>query len=227
MKHRVLSMVVVSVLATLAPAQMSGQQIAEQSGRRFSITVTNITAAQTFTPILAASHQAGLELFTPGSPASVPLEILAEAGDVAPLKALLSSSPQVLDTTDSGAPLPPGASVTLFVNTRGSFDHVSVAAMLVPTNDGFFAVNGRAGPKGERTVTVYSPAYDAGSEANDESCAHIPGPPTVCQGEGFNAAREEGNFVHIHPGIHGIGDLQANVYDWRNPVAKITIRRVP
>jgi hypothetical protein len=211
----------------MAQAMREKLQIAEQSGRRFSITVTDLTAGQTFTPILAASHRAGMTLFTLGSPASVSLEILAEAGDVAPLKALLSSSAQVLDTTDSGAPLPPGASVTLFVNTRGSFDHVSVAAMLVPTNDGFFAVNDRAGPEGEHTVTVYSPAYDAGSEANDESCAHIPGPPAVCQGEGFNAARDEGNFVHIHPGIHGIGDLKADVYDWRNPVAKITIRRVP
>lgn len=227
MRYRLLSMALVAALATLLPARMGGQQIAEHSGRRFSITVTNLTAAQTFTPILAASHQAGVKLFTLGSPASVPLEILAEAGDVEPLKALLSSSPQVLDTTDSGAPLPPGASVTLFVNTRGSFDHVSVAAMLVPTNDGFFAVNGRAGPEGRRTITVYSPAYDAGGEANDESCAHIPGPPTVCQGEGFNATRDEGDFVHIHRGIHGIGDLQANVYDWRNPVALITIRRVP
>src|SRR6266511_3181370 len=226
MRRWFLSMALMVAIVTMVPARMSAQPVSENAGTRFSITVTNLTAGQTFTPILAASHQAGVKLFTLGSPASVPLEILAEAGDVAPLKTQLSSSPQVLDTTDSGAPLPPGASVTLFVRTHGSFDHVSVAAMLVPTNDGFFAVNGHAGPEGGQTITLYSPAYDAGGEANDESCLHIPGPPNVCQGVGFDPARDEGNFVHIHRGIHGIGDLKAEVYDWRNPVARITIRRV-
>jgi hypothetical protein len=32
--------------------------------------------------------------------------------------------------------------------------------------------------------------------------------------------------VHIHSGIHGIGDLRPEHFDWRNPVARITIRRV-
>jgi hypothetical protein len=33
-------------------------------------------------------------------------------------------------------------------------------------------------------------------------------------------------FVRISEGIHGVGDLPANLWDWRNPVAKITIRRL-
>ncbi len=33
-------------------------------------------------------------------------------------------------------------------------------------------------------------------------------------------------YVHIHRGIHGVGDLVAAVHDWRNPVAKITITKV-
>ncbi len=66
----------------------------------------------------------------------------------------------------------------------------------MPTYDAFFAVNGVEGPRGRDVVTHYSPAYDAGTEANDELCTHIPGPPTVCQGEGFNPARGVDNFVH-------------------------------
>jgi hypothetical protein len=106
---------------------------------------------------------------------------------------------------------------------------LSVTAMLIPTNDGFFAVNGEIGPVGsERTVTYFSPAYDAGTEANDELCAHIPGPPTVCSGEGFNPSREgDVNFVHVHSAIHGVGNLSTATYDWCNPVAKIVINRVP
>lgn len=194
---------------------------------QFEVKVTNLTSGQVFTPILVASHKEGVRLFDLGAPASVPLEILAEGGDTATLKMMLMSNPDVLDVTDSGAPLPAGQSVTIHVQTRGAFDHVSAASMLVPTNDGFFAANGVAGPEGKATVIVYSPAYDAGTEANDELCSHIPGPPTVCMGEGFNPSRvgAEG-FVHIHRGIHGVGNLVAAVRDWRNPVARITIRRV-
>jgi hypothetical protein len=108
---------------------------------------------------------------------------------------------------------------------HGAFRFVSVAAMLVPANDAFFALNGVGRPRGRDVLTRYSPAYDAGTEPNDELCAHIPGSPVVCQGEGFNPARSTDNFVHIHPGIHGIGNLAAAHYDWRNPVARIVIRR--
>jgi len=80
--------------------------------------------------------------------------------------------PEVLDVTDSGSPLPPGQSVVVHVETTGGFDHISVAAMLVPTNDGFFAINGVEGLTGNTTLTLFSPAYDAGTEANDELCAH-------------------------------------------------------
>jgi hypothetical protein len=197
----------------------------DDNDAHFVVTVTNITEGQVFTPIVAASHKSSIKLFLLGQPASEPLEVLAEAGDTGPLKTALASSPAVLDIADSGAPLPPGESVTLSIATRGSFRYVSVAAMLVPTNDAFFALNGVEGPHGREVVTRYSPAYDAGTEANDQLCTHIPGPPTACQGEGFNPARGADNFVHIHPGIHGIGDLSAARYDWRNPVARITIRR--
>ena len=33
-------------------------------------------------------------------------------------------------------------------------------------------------------------------------------------------------YVYIHPDIHGVGDLVPAARDWRNPVAKITIRRL-
>ena len=199
---------------------------AQADGRRFEVTITNLTAHQVFTPIMVASHRKGVQLFTLGQPASVELEILAEAGDTGPLSAALAARPDVLEVT-TGGPLPAGQSQTIFVGTRDGFDHVSVAAMLVPTNDAFFAVNGVEGPEGNEELTLFSVAYDAGTEANDELCAHIPGPPSVCTGEGFNPSRAgaEG-FVHVHRGIHGGGDLSAGVWDWRNPVAKVTVRRV-
>ncbi len=206
-------------------ALVSGANAAE-----YAVTVTNLTRAQTFTPILVASHAEGVTLFTLGQAASSELAILAEEGSTSPLTSLLQADPRVLDVADSGGLLPPGQSVTVTVETRGGFDHVSVAAMLIPTNDGFFSLNGVEGPIGNNTLTLFSPAYDAGSERNDELCASIPGPNfTECGGPGGGGAPvggEEG-YVHIHAGIHGIGNLSASERDWRNPVAKISIRRIP
>jgi hypothetical protein len=216
----------IGVAGLLLTAPLADRAIAtSEDEARFVVTITNVTQGQIFTPIVAASHKRSVKLFELGEPASEPMEILAEAGDTGPLKTMLGQSAAVLDIADSGAVLPPGESVTLSLATRGAFRFVSVAAMLVPTNDGFFALNGVEGPHGHDVLTRYSPAYDAGTEANDELCIHIPGPPFACTGEGFNPARAADNFVHIHPGIHGIGNLSATRYDWRNPVARIVIRR--
>ena len=195
---------------------------------RFEVTITNLTRGQLFTPILVASHRPGVSLFTPGQAASFQLSMLAEEGNTGPLTNLLLGMPLVKDVIDSGVLLNPGESVTVTVEAGGRFTHISVASMLIPTNDAFLAVNGAKGPRGREIVRLRVPAYDAGSEVNDELCASIPGPFfTECGapgGGGQPVGGEEG-YVHIHAGIHGIGDLDASVRDWRNPVAEITIVR--
>lgn len=198
-----------------------------QGGQEFEVTITNITAHQTFTPIIVATHREDVRLFMLGEPASVELEDLAESGNVEPLAGLLGASAGVRDIEKAQAPLPPGQSLTFTVSAGASFDKFSVAAMLVPTNDAFFALNGADIPSGNSTKTFFAVAYDAGTEFNDEDCDTIPGPPMVCAGEGFNPSRANAEgFVHVHRGIHGIGDISAARYDWRNPVAKIVIKRV-
>lgn len=201
----------------------------DQHNRRYEVTVTNLTRGQQFTPILVASHKESLDLFRLGAPASAGLAILAEEGNTSPLASELSARPETGNVVSGAGLTNPGASVTLIVEGGGRFDHVSVAAMLIPTNDAFFAINGVPLPRGNQTLTLVAPAYDAGSERNDELCASIPGPNFAeCGGPGGGAAPaggEEG-YVHIHAGIHGIGDLPASVRDWRNPVALISIRRV-
>lgn len=197
----------------------------DDRGMHYRVTVTNITRGEVFTPIMVATHKQGVRLFELGEPASTELAMLAEAGDTGPLSEALEDSGKAFDVVTGPGPLPPGHSQTIVVKTRGKNDHISLAAMLVPTNDGFIALNGVRGPRGHHTMRLVSPGYDAGSENNDELCVHIPGPPMVCGGEGFNAADGEG-YVHIHAGIHGIGDLVAADRDWRNPVAAITIERM-
>jgi len=193
-------------------------------GQKFDVTVTNLTRGQQFTGILVASHEEGVKLFDLGGVASSPLATLAEIGDTGPITALLAGTPGVNQVVTMGPLLDPGASRTITIEGGGNFEHVSVAAMLIPTNDAFFALNGVKGLTGQ-THTFLSPAYDAGSEVNDERCSSIPGPFFVeCGGPGGDGAPGGGEgFVHIHAGMHGIGDMDASERDWRNPVAIITI----
>jgi hypothetical protein len=192
-------------------------------GMKYEVTVTNLTRGQSFTPILIATHKEGVKLFTPGSSSTDELAILAEGGDTVPLGAMLLSNEKVKDIATSGGLLGPGETVTIEIPSGKGFNYISMASMLIPTNDGFFALNGVKASIGNKKIMHLSPAYDAGSEINDEDCLNIPGP--VCGGEGFNPVDGEG-YVHIHAGIHGIGGIEAADYDWRNPVARIIIQRV-
>ena len=68
-----------------------------------------------------------------------------------------------------------------------------------------------------------------GTEFNDQWCLNIPGPQCdgTPDGEGTNTERtDRGDFVHVSSGIHNTGDISPEQYDWRNPVAIVTITRV-
>ena len=217
----------ISVFAWTAASVAAQKDESGGVAQQYEVTVTNITANQVLTPVIAASHISDVSIFTLGEAASVELEDLAESGNLMPLANVLMNTDGVRDVFTVDAPLPPGGSLTFELSTRGLANRISIAAMLVPTNDAFFALNGAEIKPGNASRTFYAVAYDAGTEFNDEDCDRVPGPPNVCTGEGFNPSREgaEGS-VHVHRGIHGILDIADETYDWRNPVAKITITRV-
>jgi hypothetical protein len=196
--------------------------VTADSGPILEVTVTNVTKGQIFSPFIVAAHTNGLPpLFELGKPASEHLASVAEDAILGPLKSLFESSPQVKDVQVAGGPVPPGESVSVMVSAQGGF--VTLVGMAVTTNDAFYALNGVRAPRfGSRTFS--SPAYDAGSERNSEDCMYIPGPPCF-NAEAHDPAEAEG-YVYIHSGIHGIGSLSSDEYDWQNPVAKITIKRV-
>ncbi len=218
MKKNTTMLLAVLTVFGLTTGAVTGVAMAEDYDLCYEVTITNLTRGQVFTPVLVATHKKGVTLFTEGEPASDELEYLAEGGDVGPLAALLEGNHRVgAVAVSEGGPFGPGASVQVQVPASRRYNRLSLASMLAITNDGIIALNGVFARPG----TYTSPVYDAGTEANDELAANIPGPG----GEGFNPADGEG-FVHIHAGFHGIGDLPAEELDWRNPAAKITSRLI-
>lgn len=195
-----------------------------ERGRVFEVSITNITRGQTFTPILVATHSARIAFFKLASPASDGLAFLAEDGSTALLASELASSGEALDAQTIPGLLAPGATATVQVRARSRFDRLSLAAMLIPTNDSFVGLDSLDLPWSGGSVTRLLLGYDAGSEPNDERCANIPGPR--CGGQGASPGVSGEGYVYVSNGMHGIGDLSAAVYDWRNPVARVVVRRV-
>jgi len=189
----------------------------------YKVTITNLTPGQPLTPVMVASHFPGVQFFKAGEAPSDELAMLAEAGNGQPMADKLAAMPKVDEATVSSMGLTfPGKSTTVMISAKHRFDHISVAAMLGATNDAFFAIKDMSLPWGRSSVSYMAPAYDAGSETNDELSSTVAG----LGGEGYSPNDDGEGFIHIHNGVHGIGDLTPAIFDWRNPVAKITIERV-
>ena len=204
---------------TLAQAQ-------DQADRSYRVEVTNILSEGQFTPILAVVHAPQVSLFELGDEPTVGLATLAEGGDNSVLEASLSGLKEVAlaaSFTPDGSPLTFAGDTTTFdITVPANFQFISLAAMILPTNDSFFALDTIRLPNASPRAR-FAKGFDAGSEMNDELCANIPGP--TCGGDGsFSGLNGEG-FVHISAGISGQGDLDSAEYDWRNPVAKVVITR--
>ena len=213
-----------ATLALTSAALLSTAAQADYSANRtYQVSVTNISKGLQFTPLLSASHKRSVSFFEVGELASPELALLAEGGDVGPLNTLLESlTADVADTTATEGLLSPGETVEFTIESEKHFQRLSLAAMLLPTNDSFVALNTVRLPR-YGAITYYAKAYDAGSEPNDELCANIPGP--VCGGAGPSADAGGEGFVFPSQGIHGEGELSAAAYDWRGAVAKVTIYR--
>jgi hypothetical protein len=192
--------------------------------KEYKVTITNLTRGQIFSPPIVIAHDSKFDLFTLGHPATPELAALAEDGDTSLLVDLIKDRyPYAV----AGGAIMPGhsESVTLKISKRSRARLISLAGMLVTTNDAFFATHD-VWFFGKRNVVVEAPAYDAGSEYNSEDCYYIPGPP--CGNPGVRDTDDAEGYVHVHAGIHGIGStgVKPEMHDWRNPVAKIKIERV-
>jgi hypothetical protein len=200
----------------------------------FNVTVENLTNAQPLSPIAVIAHQSGYEVFTVGSAASVSLEEMAEGGDNTALLAEADADVMVVATTSGGAPIGPAGRETVSIDLPDS-DRVglrlSIATMLVNTNDAFTSLNTAVDTMAVGDVLTFnSVAYDAGTEADTEMATDIPGP--AGGGTGFDAARnDQADRVLMHSGIVSKDDGLATSdlteqHRFDNPVARISIERI-
>jgi len=212
------------VLAALLAASPASAQLSS----RVKVSVTNITKGQILSPAVVATHNNRAPAFYQmGSPASEELAQIAEDAVLQPMIDKLGSSADVLDVqviTGVNGPILPGETASVELEIFGDMNLVSLASMLVVTNDAFVSLNGVRSPNLGTAVHLV-PALDAGSEANTESCAHIPGPP--CGNGGVRVTEGAEGYVYVSPGITGEGDdLTASGYTWLNPAARISVERL-
>ncbi len=206
------------------------------SDQVFEITLTNLTTGepgmggQIFSHPIFAAHFASDGLATVGEPAVPALVTLAENGDVSGL--LEFATAVGADTAVADNVVIPGGAVTVRLKGNILNSSLTVASMLVSTNDGFIAAtdvplydeNGMP-----VSATLELMAYDAGSEENTELASDIPGPLGLdadADPEGSNArVPTEGGVITPHPGIQGVGDV-SEAFAWTEPTATLTITPV-
>ena len=207
----------------------------------FDVQISNLSNAIYYTPFLVAAHPAGNNLFVSGQPASANLQAMAEGGDISGLEADVMALGATVVSNPAGGLLAPATSTTFTMNTDGTAnDRLTIVAMLLPTNDAFAGLNAIEIPTEPGTYSFDVPAYDAGTEANDElltgggapGAAGMPADPGGLTGTGGTGAAiaDANTNVHIHRGSlgdsnasGGTSDLDSSVHRWLNPVIRVTL----
>lgn len=230
-------MKLIKAASIIAMACSSSMVMAQE----LEIKITNLTQGMYNTPLLISAHSDAMALFSVGTAATDELQMMAEGGNISGLVGLLDAASANSVANPADGMLAPGASVMATLSTDEGNDHLSIVAMLLPTNDGFIGLNSWAIPTEAGTYTFNINAYDAGTEANNELLVEgsgaagtlgIPGAPGMDTGTGGTGlTTEEANAtVHIHRGNLGDDDLTAGksdldntVHRWLNPVARVTV----
>ena len=203
---------------------------------KYKVPLTNLTSSQPFSPPLLATHGNDVRVFGVAKFASQGIRAIAEDGTNAVLAKELGALPLVYKVVATDAPIhrkggPASNTVTMTIAASAAATRLSVATMLICTNDAFTGVNSMALPTGSKPVVVSARAYDAGTEANDQLFRSIVDPcggigPVLVAADGGNARSATSEAIAVHPGIaDGTGDLTA-VHGWTDPVLEIKVARV-
>ncbi|MHC6647990.1 spondin domain-containing protein [Alteromonas sp. HB246098] len=179
----------------------------------YTVQITNLTYSQPFAPAAVILHEPGFHSFSEGEPASMGIEIMAEGGDPSMVISEAAESTDFLDALSSEGILGPrsmGAELTLVVPELDADNlRLTVTTMLVNTNDAFTGLN--AANVSNMAVgdikTFMTVTWDAGTEANTETAATMPGPAASAAGgggaaAGYDVVRDDfADAVRLHQGV--------------------------
>ena len=212
---------------------------ASHGARTYTVTITNDTGGQPFTPPLASTHRERADMFDPGKQATEGVQEIAENGNLGPAIAEREANNGVADVVVgfpdpmNPGPLPPSGTTTFEITSEPGARWFSFVAMLICTNDGFTGVDTVKLPK--KVGDVHQAplnAYDAGTEANTENLSDLV-PPCAAPAPGTGASNSNlaqmGVITH-HGGITETGslgfhgNLEIAVHGWTD-VGTITIER--
>ena len=186
----------------------------------YEVIIANTNPGQNFSPPVLVLHSPAYRLFELGEPPSEALWQLAEEGATAAFEALDDSA--VHSVVVAPAVHRRDAPVVTTAFEAPEDVALSLVAMLSLTNDGFVAAQAVALPPAVgASVSAELRAYDAGSEANTESCEHV---PCAVHGRRITAGAE--GVVSEHPGLRGDRDVPSS-RQWHEPVlGTVTITRL-
>ncbi len=233
-----------SVLVVTAFAGIGVAAAAEVEDANYRVTVVNLASGQPLTPPVVVLHDKRASIVEAGAPASEGLVQLAENGNAQVLVDALAGQPGVGAVVVGEHPVVaggiPGAAevpsvATIEVSGPADARLISIASMLICTNDGFSIVHDAKLPKKVgATAVYYSHAYDAGSETNTETfsdlvppCQGLVGVTGEAEGAGTsNPELAENGVVAPHPGTSGTADLMADVHAVPENPALVVVERI-
>jgi hypothetical protein len=241
--RRVLAAVALTAAVLATTVILGGAASAGGGMRIYRITLVDLTAGQPLSPPVFATHDDDVHMFRVGRRASDQLAAIAQAGDPAPMAALLGANSEVTDVEVVPRPLTSlgtmvgdfNDSVVVEINAKPG-DRLSLATMLICTNDGFTGLDSVWLPAGGSKVYTLN-GYDAGREWNTERsrdlvdpCSGLnPGHELPGDPDGNRDAEVENDparRIKHHPGIRGDRELDAGFHGWTDPVAIVVVTRV-
>lgn len=230
----------------LVAAALSGSTavLAQDTQATYRVTIVNVAPGQPLTPPVVVLHNGKTQIVEAGAPATAGLQQLAENGNNAVLTEALTADSNVGGFAEGTHPIvaggiPGAAQVPSFAAIEVSGDKnaklISVAAMMICTNDGFAIVHDEALPKKVGSAVVYrAHAYDAGTEINTEDfanmvppCQPLVGISTDDEGVGMSdPALAENGVITPHPGIAGGTDLDVDAHAVAEFPAIVVVERI-
>ncbi|MCF6286042.1 MAG: spondin domain-containing protein [Candidatus Hydrogenedentes bacterium] len=240
--------VAICMMASLSGCPIAGTRI-------YVVSVRNISN-QPLGPIAAATHPGTTSFWRLGEGATPGVQRVGELGDPSLLITEMNDNTSVTNVVGTGIPFPSAGRIVprfgpfadggsdlvdtqVFTILAAPGDVLSLASMIIGTNDGFWGVDSVELPE-TNSIVYYASGYDAGTEDNDEldeniddgasilGPAVIPGdePDDAVAGDNGGVATDPMGVITNHPGIVGNGDIPAD-FDWNELIAVVTITATP